>query len=106
VGGHKQFTIIKSQAIFAQKQEVNEHLGSRLRGWNLRQKDTKVCFYRNRQEEFQDFYSEENDLVYCNNFTEYTNTMFCIWPDDGSKKPKHVAEFLISITNIYRCVID
>jgi len=42
-------------------------LGSRLRGWNLLQKDTKVCFFRNRQEAFQDFYSEENDLVYCNN---------------------------------------
>ena len=40
---------------------------SRLRGWNLLQKDSKVCFFRNRQEEFQDFYSEENDLVYCNN---------------------------------------
>ena len=44
-----------------------ELLGSRLRGWNLLQKGTKVCYFRNRQEEFQDFYSEENDLVYCNN---------------------------------------
>ena len=26
-----------------------------------------MCFFCNRQEEFQDFYSEENDLVYCNN---------------------------------------
>ena len=42
-------------------------LGSRLRGWNLLQKDIKVCFFHNRREEFQDFYSEENDLVYCNN---------------------------------------
>ena len=44
-----------------------ELLGSKLRGWNLLQKDTRVCFFLNRQEEFQDFYSEENDLVYCNN---------------------------------------
>jgi len=44
-----------------------ELLGSRLRGWNLLQKDTKVCSFHNCQEEFQDFYSEENDLVYCNN---------------------------------------
>ena len=42
-------------------------MGSRLRGWSLLQKDTKVCFFRNRQEEIQDLYSEENDLVYCNN---------------------------------------
>ena len=26
-----------------------------------------MCIFRNRQEEFQDLYSEENDLVYCNN---------------------------------------
>ena len=37
-----------------------ERLGSRVRGWNLLQKGTKVCYFRNRQEEFQDFYSEEN----------------------------------------------
>ena len=37
-----------------------ELLGSRPRGWNLLQKGTKVCYFRNRQEEFQDFYSEEN----------------------------------------------
>ena len=44
-----------------------ELLGSRLRGWNLLQKDTKLCFFRNHQEEFQEFYSEENDLVYWKN---------------------------------------
>jgi hypothetical protein len=42
----------------------NELLISRLTGWNLHQKGTKVCFFRNRQEEFQGIYSEENDLVY------------------------------------------
>jgi hypothetical protein len=42
-------------------------LGSRLKGWNLLQNDTKVCFFRNHQDEFQDLCSEENDLVYCNN---------------------------------------
>ena len=35
-----------------------ELLGSRLKGGNLLQKDTKVCFFRNLQEKFQDFYSE------------------------------------------------
>ena len=38
--------------------------------------------------------------------TESTSTVFCIYPDDGSKKRKHVTEFLILITNIYCCVID
>ena len=31
-----------------------KRLGSRLTGWNPLQKDTKVCFFCNRQEEFQD----------------------------------------------------
>ncbi|UYV60728.1 hypothetical protein LAZ67_1002045 [Cordylochernes scorpioides] len=44
----------------------SELLGSRLKGWNLLYKGTKVCFFRKRQDEFQDFYSQENDLVYCN----------------------------------------
>ena len=26
---------------------------------------------------------------------ECTSTVFCIWPDDGSTEPNHVAEFLI-----------
>ncbi|UYV66554.1 hypothetical protein LAZ67_4002056 [Cordylochernes scorpioides] len=44
----------------------SELLGSRLKGWNLLHKGTKVCFFRKRQDEFQDFFSQENDLVYCN----------------------------------------
>jgi len=48
-----------------------ELLGSRLKGWNLLQRDTKVCFFRNLQEEFQDLYSEENDLVHCNIIRTY-----------------------------------
>ena len=36
---------------------------------------------------------------------ECTSTVSCIWPDDGSTEPKHVAEFLILITNIC-CVSD
>jgi len=37
--------------------------------------------------------------------TERTNTASCIWPYDDSNEPKHVAEFLTSITNIH-CVND
>jgi hypothetical protein len=32
-------------------------------------------------------------------------TLSCIWSDDGSIELKHVAEFLVSITDIC-CVID
>ena len=37
---------------------------------------------------------------------ECTSTVFCIYPDDGSKKPNHIAEILILIINIYFCVIN
>jgi hypothetical protein len=32
-------------------------------------------------------------------------TVSCVWPDDGAIEPKHVAKFLILITDIC-CVID
>ena len=51
-------------------------LGSRLLEWNLLQKDTKVCFFRNCQQEFQDFYSVENDLVYCNNICGVMDVLY------------------------------
>jgi len=43
-----------------------EILGSRLKGWNLLRQDTKVYFYRGRHEEFKDFFSQEDCVVFCN----------------------------------------
>jgi len=43
-----------------------ELLGSRLKGLNLLRQDTKVCFYRGRHEEFKDFFSQEDGVVFCN----------------------------------------
>ena len=37
-----------------------------LKGWNLLRQDTKVCVYRGRHEEFKDFFSQEDDVVFCN----------------------------------------
>jgi len=39
---------------------------SRSKGWNLLHQDTKVCFYRGRHEEFKDFFSQEDGVVFCN----------------------------------------
>ena len=41
-------------------------LGSRLNGWNLLRQDTNVCFYCGRHEEFKDFFSQEDGIVFCN----------------------------------------
>lgn len=44
-----------------------ELLGSRLKGWNLLQRETKVCVYRNRHKDFNSYFSLENDVIYCSN---------------------------------------
>ena len=43
-----------------------ELLDSRLKGWKLLRQDTKVCFYSGRHEEFKDFFSQEDGVVFCN----------------------------------------
>jgi hypothetical protein len=45
----------------------SELLASRVKGWNLLEKGTKICYYRQRQHEFQHLFSLQDDLVYCNN---------------------------------------
>ena len=49
-----------------------EILGSRLRGWKLLHQDTKVCFYRGRHEEFKDFFSQEDGVL-------FFNYVFTLW---------------------------
>ena len=76
-----------------------ELLGSRLKGWNLLQRDTKVCFFRNRQEEFQDFYSEENDLVYCNNICAVMDVL------DHEHKTTEWRQFIDSLKTSLKAVL-
>ena len=45
---------------------ITHSFRSRLKGWNLLCQDTKVCFYRGRHEEFKDFSSQEDGVVFCN----------------------------------------
>ncbi|GFU98028.1 uncharacterized protein TNCV_233051 [Trichonephila clavipes] len=40
-------------------------LGFRLKGWNLLQKNTKICTYRSRHSQCKDYFSEENGLMCC-----------------------------------------
>ena len=43
-----------------------EFLASRLKERNLLSKGTRVSLYRNRDESFRKYFTEEDDLVYCN----------------------------------------
>jgi hypothetical protein len=49
-----------------QSKKQGELLGSRLKGWNLMHQGTKVCFYRGHHEEFKDFFSLEDTVMFCN----------------------------------------
>ncbi|GBM20775.1 hypothetical protein AVEN_30025-1 [Araneus ventricosus] len=44
----------------------SELLASRLKEWNLLEKETKVCSFRKRQQDFQDFFSRDGDVIFCN----------------------------------------
>ena len=41
------------------------HLSLQGKGWNLLRQDTKMCFYRGRQEEFKGFFCQEYGVVFC-----------------------------------------
>ncbi|GFW44496.1 uncharacterized protein TNCV_1749251 [Trichonephila clavipes] len=52
----------------------SKRLGSRLKGWNLLQKNTKICTYRSRHSQCKDYFSEENSLVLCNDIFSLLET--------------------------------
>ena len=43
-----------------------EILGPRLKEFSLLQQNTKISVFRDRQSEFEHFFSQYKDLVYCN----------------------------------------
>lgn len=43
-----------------------ELLGSRLQQWNLLQRGVQVCQFRKRHEKYSDFYSQQEEVCYCN----------------------------------------
>jgi len=44
---------------------ITHTLRSRLKGWNVLRQDTKLCFYHGRHEEFKDFFSQEDGVMFC-----------------------------------------
>jgi len=47
-----------------------ELLASRLKEKNLLTKGTKVSFYRTRNESFRKYFTQDHDLIYCNDVTD------------------------------------
>jgi hypothetical protein len=46
--------------------EQAELLGPKLKGWNLLNQESEIPYFLNRQNEFREIFSQENDLVFCN----------------------------------------
>ena len=42
------------------------HLSLQVKGWYILRRDTKMCLYRGRHEEFKDFFSQEDVVMLCN----------------------------------------
>jgi len=58
-----QYDIVRDLKLSKMETELS---GSRLKGWNLLRQDSKVCFYLWRHEEYKDFFSLEDGVVFCN----------------------------------------
>lgn len=55
-----------------------ELLGSRLKGWNLLKKETKVCAFRSRHTEFVDYFAFQDGIAFC---CEVKSLMETLCPD-------------------------
>jgi hypothetical protein len=44
-----------------------QHLGSRLKQWNLLDTNTRVSYFCNRQKDFMNYFTKDGNLVFCNN---------------------------------------
>jgi len=63
--------------------KLAELSGSRLKLWNLLHPDTEIYFFRNRQNEFKEFFSK--NLVFCNSVCSVTEAFG--HQDDKSEWP-------------------
>ena len=52
-----------------------ELLGSRLQEWNLLQENVRVTSFRTRHEQFEDYFSKEDDLVFCSDVEGLLNAL-------------------------------
>ena len=62
---HKEILITLFMILICLKKQ-DKLLSSRLRGWNILYQDNEICSFCNCQNEFKEFFSQENDLVFCN----------------------------------------
>ena len=67
------------------------HLSLEVKGLESSAQDIKVCFYCGRHEEFKDFFSQEDGVVFCNNVCsimevlghEFNPDQWCLFTDSS-----------------------
>jgi len=86
---------------------LKEHLVSVFKKKNMLSKDTKATFYRNRDKEFRNFFSQEKRLVYCNNVASlmdklqlkiYRAVEWRLFIDSSKRSLKAVCYYIILIS--------
>ncbi|GFX87925.1 uncharacterized protein TNCV_4373901 [Trichonephila clavipes] len=55
-------------------EKQSEMFGSRIKGWNLLQKNTEICSYRSHHSQCKDYFSEEDGLVFCDDISSLMET--------------------------------
>jgi hypothetical protein len=63
--------------------DAAELLGSRLRGKNLLTPGTYLTFYRNREKDLLQYFTQEESLVYCNDIPNLINMLGVECKTDG-----------------------
>jgi hypothetical protein len=103
----------------------SELLGSRLREWNLLQKNTKITDQRKRSHEFQSYFTNINSITFCCNVTglmqdlfgEYDSTEWRLFIDgsvksliavllhNGNEKPSVPVAHAVDVKESYESIV-
>lgn len=95
----------------------SELLGSRLQGWSLLEKNTKISIYRDRHMKYSVFFSTKGDLCYCKDISGLMSALNCPYNSeewrlfiDGSKSSLkavllHNGNALPSVPIGYSCIM-
>jgi hypothetical protein len=93
--------------------ESSELLASRLKEKNVLHPGMKTTFYRRREKDFLPFFTEDNNLVFCNDignllkktgFSEYTPSEWHLFIDSSKRSLKCVFEIMATNMVLFQSV--
>jgi hypothetical protein len=75
-----------------------EVLGSGQETWNLLRLGTEICFFLNHQNEFKEFFTQEKDLVFCND-------VCCVIEAAGQQHDRNECRFFTEASNCLKSAL-